>query len=342
MANQRTIAKFLGIHQSTVSLALRGDPSITAGTRSKVAEAARKLGYFPNPYVSTLMAHIQSGKEVRDKGCLALVVDATDEARWLCHPAYRQQYESIRARAALRGFRTECFFLGASGMSARKLDRILHARGIIGVIFAAPMVSPDLTLDMRWERYACVTSGYTWPAPPVDRVSTHHRHHLETAFAELRRRGYKRIGFGLPRMAEQRADSNWLAGWLLCQHRLPARDRIPELAGYPGDVPFFKFRRWHARWKPDALISLNGAEYPWLQKIGLNPGTNFGLVCLFHQPGSDFAAVDENNAVIGEMLCDLVAAHIVHNERGIPAHPRLILVEGTWIEGKTVRPQPIS
>ena len=286
MSNQRELARLLGLSQSAVSLALRGDLSIPAATRALVVEAARKSGYHPNPYVSALMQHIRGGKKIKDQGCLAIIVDAENAADWLTHPAYREQYDAICRRAVLRGYRTECFFLRQAGMSPQKLDRILHARGIVGVILAAPRRDDSPPLNLRWNRYACVTSGYSWSGPLIDRISTHHRHHLQTAFAELQRRGYERIGFCLPRAAEIRADSNWLTGWLLCQHFLPGRQRVPHFVGSVSETAVASFRRWYERWKPDALITLNGDEVAWLRNLGLLPGRHLALVSLFHRAGS--------------------------------------------------------
>jgi LacI family transcriptional regulator len=44
----RTVARATGFSVATVSRALAGDPRIAAGTRAKVAEAAKRLGYMPD------------------------------------------------------------------------------------------------------------------------------------------------------------------------------------------------------------------------------------------------------------------------------------------------------
>ena len=53
--NQKELAEILGISQATVSLALAGDPRVSAATRKKVLEAADKMGYVPNANARALV-----------------------------------------------------------------------------------------------------------------------------------------------------------------------------------------------------------------------------------------------------------------------------------------------
>jgi len=43
--------------------------------------------------------------------------------------------------------------------------------------------------------------------------------------------------------------------------------------------------------------------------------------------------------VVGRMACDLVISKLAHNEIGLPQHPRLILIEGTWRDGASLPPE---
>lgn len=52
--NLKQLAEHLGLSQTTVSRALNGYPEVGAETRRRVDEAARKLGYRPNPYAMRL------------------------------------------------------------------------------------------------------------------------------------------------------------------------------------------------------------------------------------------------------------------------------------------------
>ena len=50
----KDIARLLGVHQSTVSCALRNSSSISEGLRKKIQDTARQLGYEPDPMLMAL------------------------------------------------------------------------------------------------------------------------------------------------------------------------------------------------------------------------------------------------------------------------------------------------
>ncbi|AHF91071.1 LacI family transcriptional regulator [Opitutaceae bacterium TAV5] len=342
MANQREIAQKLGLTQATVSMALRDHPLVAAETKKRVQEAARKMGYRASPFVTTLMARIRAGRAPQSLGCIAILLDNASKEEWLAQErnTYTAQYAGYQRRAALRGYRTECFCLRGPGMSDEAIDRQLHARGIIGVILAAPKHAQRPAVRLRWENYACATVSYTWTSPVVDRVSSHHRHNMDHAFARLVKRGCRRIGFCLPKNAVRGVDANWIAGYLVAQAQIPKARRLPVFVGTIHDTPLATFRAWHKRWKPDGLVTLLGEEARWLETMGVSPLARGGdaggggtlLVCLNRPANSPFPGIDENNTLVGEMACDLVVNQLTHNERGLPEHRREILVEGAWVE----------
>ncbi len=335
MPNQRAIATSLGLSQAAVSMALRGSPSIPIATRQRVAEAARQIGYRPNPMVTTLMEHIRSGKEMVNQGSIAILIDAASKADGILRTeAYKLQLDGFHQRAQLRGYNTEIFYLRGKEISSEKLDRILYARGFAGIILAAPSQQQQPSFQLRWERYAVASVSYAWINLPIDRASSNHRDNVRLAFEELEARGYERIGLALPTGALNPKDRNWLSGYIACQHGLPKSRQLPVFVGSVPEGSEEKFRRWHGKWKPDALLCLLGEELAWLER--LSPRKLIALACLNRPAGSDFSGIEENNLLVGELTCDIVVNHIIHNERGLSEHPRLILAKGTWVEGKTL------
>jgi LacI family transcriptional regulator len=343
MANQRAIAKELGLTQATVSMALRNVRSIPESTRELVRKKADEMGYKPSPQVSTLMERIRSGRQVEDHSCIAIIVDAASEADWLDRKGetYRLQYAGYKARASLRGYRTECFFLRAKGMSAEAVDRQLYARGIEGVILAAPYNSESKPIELQWERYALSTVSYSWSFPRVDRISSHHRHAMDQAFSQALARGYQRIGFCLPENASKGGvDANWMAGYLIAQMQLPRSRCLPAFIGSPNATDLKLFQQWYERWKPDVLVSLIGEERTWLEQMGLDYPRELALVCLNCPSGSEFSGMNENNQFVGETVADHVINLVTRTERGLPKYPKVILTEGFWQEGESL-PQKV-
>ncbi|WP_245652521.1 LacI family DNA-binding transcriptional regulator [Novosphingobium capsulatum] len=91
------VAEAAGVSQSTVSRALAGDPSISAPTRQRVMEAARKLNY----QVDENAARLRRGKT----GTLAVVmVCRPGQDRKDLNPFYYALLGSTCAAAAARGF----------------------------------------------------------------------------------------------------------------------------------------------------------------------------------------------------------------------------------------------
>jgi LacI family transcriptional regulator len=349
MANQVDIAKALGITQATVSRALRGDRSISPEMREKVHETAERLGYNPKNYLSLLMSSVRAGKKLSEKGTIALLVEAASQKERDMVQAYRVFHQGAMKRSEELGFRVENFFLQAPGMTADKLDRILQARGINGIILPPPYLS-NRKLKLTWERYAAVGVGFGWEEQDLDRVVYDDFRNYVTAFRNLQRLGYMRIGTVLSNQFVQghRGGNQWYPAYLDCQSTIAKTARIPVFSGstpMPGEAFTAEmehklpgeFREWFLKWKPDALITLVGHEKQWLDAMNLKVPRDVGLVCLAQTAGAAFAGIDEKGELIAEAAVELVAAKIARNEFGLSDHPKVMMVQGAWVDGPTVK-----
>lgn len=341
MPNQRAIAAVAGVTQAAVSKALRGDRSIPAATRQRIEKIAHDLGYHPNVYVSSLMAHIRSGRPLRDRGCLALLRSTASEKQGMGHAggyAYQLEYEGVRKRAEELGFTTECFFLKSPTSPISQIDRVLRQRGINGIILMASD-EPECGLSkapFSWSEYAVTALAYSWSPIAVDSVSAHHRHNLELVFREVLARGYKRIGMCLPPEGFEGQDCSWRERYLFWREKTPPKNRVPLFVGKPGLTPLDKFARWLKRWKPDVIVGLIGHEKMWLDELGISLPRDIGMACVNRPPGSELSGVEENLDVIGSAVVETVVARIERNEMGLPTHPKLVLIEGKWVDGTTL------
>ena len=65
----KDVAALVGVHQTTVSLALRDHPGIPVATREKIREAAARIGYRPDPALDAFNFYRLSNHPIRTKQC---------------------------------------------------------------------------------------------------------------------------------------------------------------------------------------------------------------------------------------------------------------------------------
>src|SRR5690606_38068693 len=112
----RDIAARVGVHQTTVSLALRHHPSIPEHTRERIVAAAKEIGYRPNPLLNAFNFHRVAGHPVKGAPVLAMVFDARMHPRSTEHEYPRLLFQAARDTARGRGYQLEPFVLQENGL----------------------------------------------------------------------------------------------------------------------------------------------------------------------------------------------------------------------------------
>lgn len=353
--NRREIASILGMSQSTVSMALRGDRRISAEIRQKIQVTAGRLGYHTNAYVNVLMSRVRSGRKFSDKGTIAMLVDTPSQEAWYVISSYPLFHQGVLRRGEELGFRVETFFLRSPEIDASKIDRILYSRGIQGIILAPPYKG-NRALNLSWERYASVGVGFGSEKQELDRVVFDQIENINIAFDELLNLGYRRIGTVLNEPVKRGSSRGfkWFAGFLECQDRLPPSQRISlcRLPAYYADRASKDFKSeiaaieregyniflpWFKKWRPEALLTINGFEHRWLESLGVRFPEEIGLACLATPVRPGFARIEEKAEEVGATALEVVASKIARNEHGLPKHPKITMIEGEWINGDSVR-----
>jgi len=337
MANQRQIARALGISQSAVSCALRNHPNISREVREKVLETAGRLGYRQNAYLSAVMKEARTGRKTVEKGGIALIVDNQSREKWygVCE-ASQILHKSVIARAAELGFGTETFYLRAPGMSLARLDRFLRERGTQGIVLLSS-IKENYNHGFEWSRYACVASG-CWYGGHVDRVCSDQVKNVINALDRLKSYGYGRVGMILNEMYTQSdgLGTKWGTGYLGYQNKLPKHLRIPLLSGDIWTLPAKKFHAWYLKWKPQVLLTLVGHEERWTTELGLAVPEEVGIACMDRPSGGHFAGIEPTSRIEGALLAEMLAAKLGRNEYGLSRCSIQTVVEGRWVDGETV------
>ncbi len=329
------IARCVGVHYSTVSLALRDSPRIARETRVKVQEIASALGYRPDAMVAALAAYRGLKRAAPPGGVIAWLHNHVEREGWRQSACTLDYFAGASARAEERGYRVETFWLAEPGMTGRRMSQILRTRGIRG-IFLSPQERIG-SIDLDWEDFSAVAFGYTLAAPRLHLVSNHEYRTMGTLFAELARRGYRQVGLVDLQEHDERVDHNWLAAYLIEQYRLAPDRQLPPLILEAWDDG--RFLDWFWRHRPEAIVTKLPCVLACLARAGCRVPADVGVA--FHsldEGAKGVAGMRKNARQLGVMAFDHVADMINRHERGVPAHPRLYLLEGTWTEGATLRP----
>lgn len=331
----RDVAKLAGCHYSTVSLALRDHPRIAEATRRRVQDAARRLGYEPDAMLAALSAYRLLKQPASNRPVVAWLTNHRQRHGWRSSACNIDYYNGAVERAKSRGYQIDQFWLAEPTMTARRMSTILRTRGIQGILL--PPQESLCSLDLDWSHFSAVTFGYTLLQPRLHLVSNHEYRTMGTLFAELQRRRYGTVGLVDLREHDERVDHNWLAAYLIEQHRLGSRRQLPPLILDEWDDAVFL--RWVRTHRPEAIVTKLPAVLDCLERAGYRVPDDMGVA--FHSLDENtrqLSGMKKNAWQIGVMAMDLLIDMIHRNERGLPALPHLLMVEGSWVEGRTLRP----
>ncbi len=331
------IAKRAGVSVMTVSRALRNQSNISPDTQKKIQAIADELGYRPNPLVSALMTYRRAAKPVQWHVSLGFITNFSTRDGWKVSRLYQEFYEGVCQSAERHGYSVEHFWKREPGMTPDRLTQILATRSIHGLIIA-PLPEAHGELELGWESFSAVTIGYSLTKPLLHRSANHQFRSMRLAMRELRKLGYRRLGLALPASLNERVDRHWVASFLVEQ--LDFEHSVPLFVPDDAQWNFEGFRRWFDANRPDVVIAHEEVVLDWLKKMGLHVPDDVGFVHLnCADSGGQYAGIYQNGSAIGAVAVDFLIGMIQRNERGMPALPHSLLVEGTWVEGRTVRQQ---
>ncbi len=327
MVSMNDVAKRAGVARSTVSKALRGDPSISAKLTKKVKGVAQKMGYTPHPLVSALMAQIHNRRRRSDPYHLAWVDLWPRGQSVRMVPYWSQHLAGVCERAAELGYSVEVHENISDRISPDRLRNILTARSQWGIILPpVPESAMNFPIDLRG--LAAVTIGTSLRSPAIHRVSHNHFQGAQLACDRLRAKGFKRIGFCITTAHSRRVEGKWYGGYLARQLEWPKTERLRPLLVPPDDGT--AFRRWLTAEKPDAVLLAEGKIASWIREASY-PAQIVWLTLAGKEPG--FWGVDQLPELVGRAAVEMTVGQIHRNERGMPPHPYALHLDGAWVEG---------
>jgi LacI family transcriptional regulator len=349
------VAKAAGVHVTTVSLAIRNHPRIPTETKERIRALAEKMGYAPDPMMRALISYRSGLRARKNPPTIAYITNWKTRWGWKKITAHPDFFEGAQMAAEKLGFKLDHFWLGEPGLTQVRLNSILRARGISGLIIASHGFALGDTLQLDWANFSAIKIDYYPHKPLLHNVTNHQCDIARLAMQRVMAAGYKRIALVMHRGWDHAVDRYFSAGFLCEQQNLDEGDRIPPYIfpgphpienwfneyGMPGLVDPSDFRLWFDKHKPDILLSKAEFILPTLKALKLTVPTDVAFADLFLEDTSGrTAGVRQNHRNVGELAVELLAGQLQHNKYGLPEIPTTTFVEGTWFDGATCPSRP--
>lgn len=321
------IAIRLGISRMTVSRALRGEAGVKAELKARILVVAAELGYRHDPTVSHVMAAIRRSRRPAYRETMACVQTHFDDVG--------RMFDGARQQAELLGYKLELFQPAQEGLTARGLSRMLHARGVRGVLLAPNSSAAHPRYWLEWEKFAVVLIGSSLVNQGLHRVQFDHYGAAVLSLRKLRHAGYHRTGLVIDRGLHERAGHRQAAAYQ-AYVGLPAgdRDRLMFFVESAGDRS--RFERWLESESPDSLLCDIESRYDWLGNEKRAREIGVAALNLFVGDGR-VAGVRQHEDAIGREAVNVLATQLGAGQLGLRPLPHTLFVPGTWQNGRSLR-----
>ncbi|BET68257.1 LacI family DNA-binding transcriptional regulator [Opitutales bacterium ASA1] len=327
----RDIALRLGCDKSTVSLALRDQPRISEAMRRRVRRVAEELGYRPDPALAMLARQRWAGHETGRGATLAYLVHRSSDS----YVEQRRFLEPLRARAVERGYALVEFDVD-DYPSTHSVCRVLHHRGIRGLVASPWTTETERFAGFEWDRFTVVGCGVSRQRLPVHTVEADFEEGVRTAARRAFATGARRMGVVV--------GANGDASSARLVRHFQALAFVGEGTDRATIVPMsvssaassLELAHSIRRHRPDIVFATSARTLTGLRDLDLHVPQDVAFALLdMHEPGN-IAGIDWRRAEIARVALDLLIAQIQANCWGMPEVVQRVLVEPRWHAGATV------
>jgi DNA-binding LacI/PurR family transcriptional regulator len=332
----REIARSLGLSHTTVSEALRESPRVNPVTRRRVQKAARAAGYRPNPLAGALMSEMRRARSGTFRGVIAILdLEGPDSRPPRSNRYHRELVRGASARAAELGFKAETIVTASEGISDSRLDTILQARGIRGLLLLPIAGRADLS-GLDWSRYAGIYTDYLIESPALHAVCPDHYRSMVFAVQKLHALGYRRLGLILHTDHDSRLLHRWEAAFHTYHEHNAQKEALPPLV-IP-ELEKASFIRWFKAKRPDAVLCHRAEVMEWMKECGAQIPQTHGFCCLNVTSNTETSSgLDLQPSLLGARGVELLIAALHRNDCGVPEHPSTTTIPARWVDGPTLR-----
>lgn len=331
------IAAKVGLHVTTVSLALRGHPSIPPATCAVIRAAAKECDYQRDPLLDAFNSH-RSKLSHRPRSVSSAFVVHAGATRFFSGNHYQPLvYAGAKAVAEARGHTLDIFVVGRNHLDPARLNTILTARGVNGVLLSTFEIDIE-QLDLDWERFCAVKIECLHLKPDLDAVSNDQLQVARLALGRLRRLGYRRVGLATAREDQTRLAESFGMGVLIEQASMPETECVPPLIFGLADVPMLPrlVPEWIHANRVDAVISNWNELLDTFATAGVQLPQDVAFASLDVPPSlPHVAGVVQNHRLVGQRAMEQLAIMTDAYQRGVPQAQSITYIPGYWQDGVT-------
>jgi DNA-binding LacI/PurR family transcriptional regulator len=325
---QRDLANHLGINASSVSRALRNDAQVSPSLAKKVQQAAKELGYQPDPAVAAL-ARYRWEETVSPKGLtLALLTDLPT--------SQRTGFNDLFAAAKRSGYFIDLMDLNSIS-SLRVLLRMLNSRGIAGVLHHHSVGVEQKSVDLIRavsERYPAVNWNCRLAHPLCPGVLRDAYHRVSDCCEVVANKGYERVAIILPGHPDHPNEMfrQMQAAWQINRR---------HHAGWEEEL-FYTHESWDELaeklcvMRPEALIVANEDILTELGKRGFKPYEDFAFACMAVLEGRSYSGIRSPTSSTASYCIELIERMIGRRTVGTQLAWIQVEVRGEWVEGDSL------
>ena len=343
------LAGRLGIAKSTVSKALSGKGTISAGTRDRVRHAARELGYEPNPVAQRLAKGGRNPQVYLFSGTLDLGL-ATQKIR-LVQQALNEHGLEVPIYNAPETVR-------AGGLTQAEQIRQICRQRPRAILCAAQSVDPEVYRELEAYRHeGGIVVSYDTPIPlPCDQVIFDREGNGYRTARHLLEHGHRKIGVGMTAISARLANAENIPQ----AQRLRGFRRALDEAGVPfREEWLFANQSYEAGGEQMARRFLEMPERPTglcivndivaftfmvdVMRAGVRVPGDVSIVSHDNQPITARCPVPMTSATQpAEEIARAAAGMLLERIDGYAGPPRVVTVRGELVERDSVAAPPAS
>lgn len=338
--NYRKIARLSGVGKTTVGRVLQGHGSVSEQTRKRVLDAAALLGYRPDPSLAALSRRRWPNGARPGTATLAWVFTITCNSSLPPPP----EYLGAQLRARELGYTMDAFHL-SDYPNTEALSRVLHTRGIRGVLIQAHRDGAEVKLD--WPLFFAVFVGPENDIAHVHNVQADFRAAMHHGVSACRERGYKRIGIALMNYKATGTNIPFRAQALYEHEQLELLfGKQPPIFDFdPEQKDSHAFLGWFRDGRPEVVVSNTILPYyhltmPKSRERRFKPRRipeDVAFICLRGAKEVDgLTHMDLREYEQGQQAVDLTHQRLQQGEIGRPEIPLRLLVPPEFVPGQTL------